>query len=244
MTSAQTAPAAPLSAPMLIPLDPSDELVRQRALTDAGEAAHVIAYEVLAPNELPDELVDDLMFLVEHEICHRENSTATLRLGHLRLLFELAETTTDGFIRRASYDASNAVATVAGRSYPDASTLGRYYGGWLHAVAAAVDWLTRGGRAKIKVDKDACYFHDAYDVQAIRGALLMCRLDIGDWPTEGDWELWTRLERRLSAKDPRRPGIKQIRAAYGSFAAAVEDTREAYERSRSARARSVEGGGA
>jgi hypothetical protein len=230
---------------MLLPMDPSAELVRQHALTDAGEAARVIAYEVTARGELLDDEVDDLMFLIEHEILRRTHCTATLRLGHLRLMFELAETTTDGFIRRATYDsAREAHEKATGYAYPDSSTLASYYGGWAQVVAAAVAWLTCGGNARVKVDKDACGRHGEYNVQQIRGAILACRLDLGEWPTQSDWVLWARLERWLSATDPRLPGIKQIRNAYGSFDAAVIETREAFERSRAARERARRGGSA
>jgi hypothetical protein len=227
-----------LAAPMLLPLEPTPDLVRAHATTDASELAQYMAEGVRQGEELSVEEVADLMEMLLHLVAQRENSTATLRLGHLRLLIELVEVTTTGFIRRSAYEEARAT-TPHGSGYPDASTLATYYGGWLKAVHAAVDWLTHGGRARIKVDKKACRMKAAYNVQEIRAAILRCRLDIGDWPNEWEWEEWASLERILSDTDPRLPTIKALRKAYDSFDDAVDDTRRAFERSAAAQSLGV-----
>lgn len=219
-------------APMLAPFEPPQWLAEAHQDEDATEAALLIAHEVADEDEMPDEVVADLTAMLEHLVAQRMHSTAVLRLGHLRLLIELVEGATKGFIRRDDYDRSRARAReLHGRDYPDSSTLARYYGGWLKAVASAAAWLLHGGSARVKVNKEACVVHVSYDVQAIRSGILRARLDIGDWPTEWEWTEWARLTRLLSSTDPRLPGMKAIRTAYSSFDDAVADTRASYERS-------------
>lgn len=229
---------APVSAPMLMPLDPPQWLVEAHKETDASEAALLLAHEMGAPEETPKEVVEDLLRMLEHLVASRVHSTAALRLGHLRLLIELVEVTTTGFIRRDAYDEARRIEKEEhGRDFPDSSTLAGYYGGWLKAVDAAVRWLVHGGSARVKVNKKACVMHASYSVQEIRGAILRARLDIGDWPTEWEWEEWANITRQLSVEDPRLPVMKAIRKAYDSFDEAVLDTRLAYERSRTATTR-------
>lgn len=222
---------------MLLPVAPPSELAVAHAETDASEVAVYIAREVLDPAELDEREVKDLLKLTTYLICTREHSSARLRLGHLGLLIELTETTTTGYVRRRDYDLANADG-----EHPNSSTLARYYGGWVKAVRAATNWLTRGGQARTKVNHRDCFFHASYDVQEIRAAILRCRLDIGDWPREWEWEEWAAIVRRLARRDPRLPVMKAIRLAYGDFDTAVDDTRRAWARSDAARRRAMSHG--
>jgi hypothetical protein len=78
------------------------------------------------------------------------------------------------------------------------------------------------------------YFRKACSQQEVISGLLRAQADLGAWPSQWEWELWSRIERRLAPhdKDPRLPTLQRIAAAFGDYQNAVVAAQRAYRQQR------------
>jgi hypothetical protein len=197
----------------------------------ATEAAQVLSTLASDHAALPDEAAMQLLRLIGHELA--APGVGHLRLGHLRLLIdlviELDPHDVDSFPTAAAYTAYRAERSADGSAYPDESTLRAAYGSWLVAVQAAACFVHKGGEANVPRSRRK-RFHGPYQPTAILKAILQCHEDLFGrgpvdggllvFPTEWEYEEWARIKRALKA-NPRIPGLRQIRQAFGSYDQAV-----------------------
>ncbi len=201
---------------------------------DASEVAQVMSRFVRGRRAFPDDAAADLRRLLAYDLASR--NTARLRLGHLRLVMEMLSACPgpDPFVSSAAYTAERERRMSVGETHPDESTLRSAYGHWLKVIRAASRFMTLGGSARVKHSRRHAKVHQSYEVEGISSALLRCRHDLGDWPTEWKYQEWAALRRMLATEDPRLPIPKVIRKAFGSFDAVLATTVANYQARRGA----------
>jgi hypothetical protein len=199
------------------------------SMAGASEVAEVVAQLLRSHDAVPEEAATDLRRLLSHDLARR--NTARVRLGHLRLLIEMVAHLEDAdpWVSQADYTRERARRSELGQAYPDESTLRDTYGKWVCAVRAAARFARRGGEGRVPGSYRHCRpVRPPYTMHGISDALLRCYADLGEWPTEWEYEEWASIKRLLSATDPRLPGLKQIRKCFGDYHEALSTTRGAH----------------
>lgn len=193
----------------------------------ATESAQSIAILVSDRKAFPDEAVRQLEQLVGHSLA--APSAAVRREAQIGLLIDIVSQGQGEFVTAETYEQERAGREARGEAWPSASSLSRAYGHWLSAVRAACRYWFEGGDARVASDHRHARPSQTDKPIEIRSALLKAQADLGlpadEWLTEWEFHEWARIKRRLaraSGSDCRIPGAKQIRKAYGSYAAAVE----------------------
>jgi len=196
----------------------------------ATETAQSIASLVRDRNALPDEAARQLLELLGHSLA--APAPAERRGTRLGLLIDLVGQGVGEFVTTEMYERERATRRVRGESWPTASSLSRAYGTWLSAVRAASRYWFGGGGERVASDHRHARPSQTYKPIEIRSALLRAQADLSlppdDWPTEWEFLEWAEITRRAersNGTECRIPGAKQIRKAYGSYAAAVEAAR-------------------
>jgi hypothetical protein len=154
------------------------------------------------------------------------------REAQIGLLIDIVSVGQGEFVTAEAYELERSNRAIHGEIWPSASTLSRAYGHWLSAARAACRYWFEGGDARVASDHRHARPSQTYKPIEIRSALFKAQADLGltadEWPTEWEFHEWARIKRslaRASGNDCRIPGAKQIRKAYGSYAAAVEAAR-------------------
>jgi hypothetical protein len=133
------------------------------------------------------------------------------------------------FISSTQYDRECAARREAfGEQWPGADDLRRQYGHWLGAYKAAASYWLRGGDGRVPANYRHSHFRQGYKPEAVVAALIRARKALGRWPTEWEYELWSRLVRRTAATDPHLPIAKALRKAFDGFELALLAAMDTY----------------
>lgn len=196
----------------------------------ATETAQSIASLACDRGACPDEAARQLARLLGHSLA--APSPAERRSARLGLLIDIVSEGEGEFVTAEAYELERGRRGGRGESWPAASSLSRAFGHWLSAVRAASRFWFDGGRARVASDHSHARPSQAYRPSEIRSALLRAQTDLAlaadEWPTEWEYHEWAKISRRLARSAGsacRIPGAKQIRKAYGGYAAAVEAAR-------------------
>ncbi len=193
---------------------------------NATGAAQAIAQ--LVP-DLDIRSARDLARLLGHAVA--APNRARIREARLGLLVEMLSWREGASLpSEDEYNALAAQRAEDGEHWPTSRTLRSAYGHWLKAVQAASNHLRgyneSGGRMKVPASNAHGRRHRRYTRQDVLDDIKRARLAIGDWPTEWEYEEYTRcirlVARRQGQPPPRIAGIKQIRAHFGSYPSAAK----------------------
>lgn len=217
----------------------------------ATETAQLIADLVSDRAAFPDAAVGHLAELLGHSLA--AGSIGERRQARLGLLIDLVSCGTGEFITSSTYEDARADRKASGEEWPTASALSRAYGHWLAALRAACRYWFDGGRSRVSSSYAHTGRQQKYQPQEIHSALLQAQLELGfcaaqanpdraetgdrrvsaaatwqQWPTEWEYLEWARIKRRLARRAGiacRLPERGAIRAAYGTYATAIEAVR-------------------
>jgi hypothetical protein len=128
----------------------------------------------------PNEAAHDLMRLLNNNLA--VETPAERRMARLGFLLDLVSSGSGEFISSPAYDAARDAAGERGHEYPSAAELGRYYGGWLTALKAALRFHFEGGSARVASGASGG-FRPGYDTQEIVNFYLRICVDLGLDPT-------------------------------------------------------------
>lgn len=212
-----------------------------RSPDSATEVAQALADLVRDKAAFPDAAARHLADLLGHSLA--VGTPGERRQARLGLLIELVSGGEGEFITSGAYEEARQSRRERGEEWPAASTLSRAYGHWLTALRAACRFWFEGGRARVASDHAHAKRNLAYLPQEILSALLQAQAELGlqrrvgaasdgvagseqeHWPTEWEYLEWARIKRRLARRAGapcRLPERGVIRAAYGSYAEAIE----------------------
>jgi hypothetical protein len=209
----------------------------QATIPQASEVAQAWAQLVVDTKAFPTEAAKELMRLLGHSLAAK--SAGERRQARLGLLIELVSTGSRGeYVTTTAYGQARRARMIAGdiaagEDWPDASNLIRAYGHWLAAIKAASAFWFDGGAARVADSYRHGTRYRRYEPQEITSALLRYRQEHGQWPTECDWDDYSRIRRQLSrraGKEPRVPNREAIARAYGTFDAALSAARSRFKR--------------
>lgn len=196
----------------------------------ATETAQSIASLVRDCKAFPDEAARQLLELLSHSLA--APSAAERREARLGLLIDVVSQGEGEFVTTEAYERERSIRRAGGETWPTASSLSRAYGSWLSALRAACRFWFEGGAARVASDHRHAKPSQTYKPIEIRSAILKAQADMnlpaGEWPTEWEFQEWAQIKRRLArlaGSECRIPGAKQIRKAYGGYAAAVAAAR-------------------
>lgn len=196
----------------------------------ATETAQMVACLVRDQKAFPEEAARQLEQLLSHSLA--APSAAERRVARIGLLIDIVSQGEGEFITVEAYEGERDKRKARGEVWPTASNLSRAYGHWLAAVRAACRYWFEGGQARVAADHRHARPSQSYKPIEIRSALLKAQADLSlpadEWPTEWEFIEWAQITRRLARSagtSCRIPGAKQIRKAYGSYAAAVDSAR-------------------
>lgn len=196
---------------------------------NATEAAQLIAALVPA---LPMDDARDLARLLGHQIA--APSRASIREARLGLLIELISLQGDFTLpSEDNYTDLRAERAASGEDWPTSRTLVSAFGHWLKAGDAAVNHVrghnANGQRIRVAASNKHCRRHTPYSRQDVMDDIKRARLALGYWPSEWEYEEFTRVTRRLARKysEPKHriTGIKQVRTWFGDYPRAVQASR-------------------
>lgn len=150
-----------------------------------------------------------------------------VREANLGLVIALISEGTGEFPLIESYERLRAQRRAQGEIWPASSSLIGVYFGWLYVVRAAMEIGL--GAARVAHDPKSQQVRSlTYSRPEINEAIRACRREIGFWPWQWEYEEWAYLSRQLiraSGRQPRVPGLTQIRHRYAHFDDAVESVR-------------------
>lgn len=196
----------------------------------ASEAAQAIAVIVRDRKAFPEAAARELERLLGNSLA--APSAAERREARLGLLIDIVSGAEGEFVTAEAYERIRSERRERGEVWPAASSLSRAYGHWLRALEAACRFWHVGGAARVAADHRHARPSQSYKPIEIRSALLKAQANLGlaadEWPTEWEYLEWAARNRQLgrsSGSERRIPGAKQIRKAYGSYAAAVAAAR-------------------
>jgi hypothetical protein len=193
----------------------------------SSEMAEGLVQLISDREAVPDEVVRQLQLLVSHDLAR--HNAGRVRLGRLRLLIEMVLVLDgpDPWVSQTDYIAERQRRAANGEDmslYPTDSAIREAYGRWASAVSAAARFVAHGGGARVAGDHHHARFRGKYSLQDIMSALIRCHADLGDWPTEWEYQEWAVIKRRLSRENPRLPTLKLIRKCFDNFDEAIAAT--------------------
>jgi hypothetical protein len=136
----------------------------------------VLAELVRSKRSVPNDAAHDLLRLLSNKLA--TETPAQRRMARLGSLLDMVATGTGEFIPSPAYDAARDAAGEHGREYPSAAELGRYYGGWMSALRAAMRFYFEGGSARVAAQASGG-LHLGYDPQEIISFYLRMCVDLG-----------------------------------------------------------------
>jgi hypothetical protein len=198
-------------------------MILSGAQTPARVSATAEVIAALIPS-LPQETVEDLGRLIQRKLTTTD--FRGVRYARLGLLIDMVSATGTGEIP-STRDYNRARADAKGQSsieWPNADSLSVAYGGWAHAVLAAMSIWTEGSSSRRGF---SAHHHLGYK-QPFRhdeacAALRKCAEVLGAWPTEFEYDDWRRASRQLALLAgqpyPRYPSLKVWKRLFGNWPA-------------------------
>jgi hypothetical protein len=194
----------------------------------ASTAAQVIAEFV---PDLPQRTREDLYALLGHELA--APTPAELREQQLGLLYELVKNAGGDWPNTDVYDAERKRRAERDEKWPAPSQLHRGYGSWAKACAAAQRLWEQGTHGRVPHTLQHAHFHyGRYQRKHVIAAIQRFRVALGHWPTQWEYEEWSRLQRRAARHtgqpDPKLPTPPRIVKLYGSWDRALVEAVEGW----------------
>lgn len=183
----------------------------------ASTTAQVIVELVPDP---PQRTREHLYALPGHEIA--TPTPTELREQQLGLLYELVKQADCEWPSTDIYDAARKRRAERGEKWPAPSQLHHAYGSWAKACAAAQRLWEHGTRARVGHSLQHAHFqYGRYQRKHVIAAIHRFRLKLGHWPTQWEYEEWSRLQRRAARltgqPDPKLPTLPRIVKLRGSW---------------------------
>lgn len=140
--------------------------------------------------------------------------------------YELIEGSGGETPRVAEYETERLSPARAGEKWPTPSQLSAAYGSWLHACCAAFRLWAEGSHARVAhTNRHAVRDYALYRRQHVVEAIHRFRVRFGHWPTQWEYQEWSRLRRRVARltgqPDPRLPMLQRISELCSSWDRAV-----------------------
>jgi hypothetical protein len=163
---------------------------------DVSEVALFIAK--LIP-QLPEETIEDLVRLLRRRLTASDKHR--LRYARLGLLIDLVSVGTGELPSTRLYEEERAKRAAAGENdWPAHSTLNAAYGSWVMAVQAAMLLWRDGSGASVSSSNRHRGANARYSYEEATAALVACYEQVGQWPTEYEYDEWRRISRDLAHK--------------------------------------------
>jgi hypothetical protein len=190
-----------------------------------GDAASLVL-DLIGWEALDSQVLTDLRDMLGHHIA--APPAPAVRETRLGLLVDLCRNAE----RLPSPHEYDLARKEQDEPWPAASTLADAFIEWERALRAAVYILE--DQRRIHSGRTAQKFSSRYSRDEIIWALQDAYRFFGYWPSQWDYFDWACLERARAraagAKDPRLPGLKQVRKPhFGSFDRAIQAARRDWE---------------